>query len=150
MLGPETADDGDGEGWVPFQPRELVWHTIRSLLNPPEVEEVKRVLGTAVIDRNEVCSVFFMHPAPSSCVSETVGVSVQELYVEILALNEIVSDLAAQNEAARVRDILARGRRPTDRAHGQIYGPAPLRAVCGACTTTTSRFQSDDFATTHS
>jgi hypothetical protein len=53
--GPATVDDGEGVGsGIPFVPRALVWHEIRGLLRPPEVEEVKRLLGTAVIDRNEV------------------------------------------------------------------------------------------------
>ncbi len=53
--GPATVEDGEGVGsGIPFVPRAIIWHEIRGMLRAPEVEEVKRLLGTAVIDKNEV------------------------------------------------------------------------------------------------
>lgn len=43
-------DGGDG-----FVPRVLIWTTLCEVLRPPEVEEVKRILGHRVIEKNEVC-----------------------------------------------------------------------------------------------
>jgi hypothetical protein len=37
-----------------FRPRVLMWECIMPLLRPPEVDEVRRVLGNRVIERNEV------------------------------------------------------------------------------------------------
>lgn len=67
-MNPEV-DDGVGDGFVPFQPRQLLWHTVRALLNAPEVDEVKRCLGGPAIDRNEVCDVdvFVFSKSTSPC-----------------------------------------------------------------------------------
>jgi hypothetical protein len=114
-MNPEVDDEPDS--WLPFRPRDLVWHTIRSLLNAPEVDEVKRILGHAVIERNEVrlgdvvvlsgCQVAFPCVAGSALLvpaSVSAHRNMQQgLNNEILALHEILGDLAAQNEEARVR-----------------------------------------------
>lgn len=56
-----------------FVPRPLLWATLKQLLRPQEVDEVKRILGSLAVERNE------------------------ELNCEVLALLDILGDFRAQS-----------------------------------------------------
>ena len=102
-----TEEDDSG---MPFQPRVLVWTTLQSMLRPPEVDEVRRVLGSAVIDKNEVrflvnITVFNVAMRAEASLS-LLCCAVQDLQTEVLALADILVDFRQQNAALRVSPVM--------------------------------------------
>ncbi|PRP87002.1 hypothetical protein PROFUN_04984 [Planoprotostelium fungivorum] len=65
-----------GHSEVPFQPRQLLWNEIEPYLAPSEVDEIRLIIGNAILDENET------------------------LYTEVVALLEIWNGYKRKMESA--------------------------------------------------
>jgi len=100
-----------------YQPAPLFWHELKSGLRPAEEHEVAAIIGSDIIDRNEVrtcCCLLSQHVCtwttwfhvsfePSAVLLVVCLCVAQGLFAEAKAYAQILEDFHSENQRLRVR-----------------------------------------------